>query len=488
MPFRNLKKTALAGLTALVPYSALAEVDQTVPSMNPTSNCIVKGANSIDGIRDYSFLNSDDCRSIFVLPEAIGEQHISYELEQSLDLCKAVNIADQRVVSMEQDLSNLYTQLAKIMSKPANTSAAIVKKEKQIASKKKEIEFINNEIKGQLESKDQKYGDIPGARFDILSDGRIIDDHLQEIAKNNYYQFIVQEPGKDPQIVEKKPSVRKANIADSYYSFFYRKAKEREDYSSVISSDAPLKLASESRRNGIVHVEAGDIMKAEMTLNLPSICVGARQGANGVWSLINKNKNPIFTLNRTYTVHQRIPYGYSSALIKSAVVDVVVDYLTKVGANSFSLEDIFRDSLSHNIDRLLDFSWSQQINSDDHQLSDTRVKALKADILSDYIRSYFKVLADRGAIRLEGVQQNEKKDGPLVSHSQGGAKCYQSPLTKLCHKELYSISTWDGQINDELRQKLSLDISFENVAAVDQLEPFQFTSTFVAKFKKQDEE
>lgn len=479
MTHHYLKTGVLFGAIVLTSHLAKAQVDQTVPSMNPTSQCLINGSGHIEGIRDYSFLTSDDCKTIFVRPETIGRQHIDYTIIANLNLCTAVNEVDDRISMAEKEQTRLFQELTKISLKKATTDWSMENKRKQMAVVREQIEWIKGEISSELKEKDKNYGDIRGAKFSILSDNRIIEDDLIKIAKNNYYQVVV-----NGEIYEKKPIVRAAKIVESFYSFFVRKASTRPYTESVIEANAPVKLHSESDQVGILHVSAGDVLPASMVLNLPVVCVGAEKNTNGKWELNQDHQNPRFGVSRSYTVNQRVAYGYRSTLKIDGVVETFVKHFMLNSAEPFTLDDVFLDMAEHNIDGLLDFFWDQQMGADGQSLSKAQETNLKKSLLSGYLKNYLQNLIEKEVISVVGLREIGEKDGSFIKAQSRSSLCYQSSLSKSCQVEIYQLKNWNGEIDDQLRSNLYVNQVYSSNVGVNQMVPFQFTSAFQPNFKE----
>ena len=478
-------KILTMGVVLFTGQALLANINQNVPSMNPTSTCKAIKTPNEKSIRDYRYLNSDNCQNIFVLPEEIGTQHINYEIVEDLDFCKAVKTATKRILATEEMVSSAQNQLKKIMDKPATTDSEIIQKEKEIANKQKDIAWLNDEVTKQLNRRDQNYGDIPGARFSIFNDNRVIEEELNSLVEANRYPVIVQEPNKEPEIFYKDPGVAEALITDSYYTFFIHKAKEREQFASIIHSDVPAKVHSESRRYGIAHVEGGNALPADMTLNLPSICIGAFQDGNGEWDLKDNRKNPIFTITRTFEVMQRAAYGYSAALKIEAVVDRLMSHIKLMGNDAFTVDDVFLDAAVNDLSSYLSFEWSQQHGPDGENLSKKRIKEMKLNLLAGYLENYFDQLIKLDILKVAGFKEAGTKDGGFVSSPNTKLNCFKSPLTRSCHVEAYKLT--DSNITDDAALKASLTVnqSFAKNVGVNNMEPILYRSLFQPIFYKQ---
>ncbi len=474
-------------LIFIIGIKASAQVDQTVPSMNPSKNCKVKGAQQIEGIRDYSFLTSDDCQTIFVRPELIGEQLIDYRISSNLDLCEAVNLSEQLVVDIRRGIIDEHAHIRRLQKNDTTNPAQIKKIQEEIARRISYINYLEEQEEKTLSDKDKNYGPIPGATFSISVDARILPDDLYEISQNNPYQIIIQGENGKPDIAYKFPNVREANIVDSYYTFFYRKATEREKWQSVLSSDSPLALAKESQRTGIVHVLANEGMQLKAELNLPSICLGAYKDEENNWQLKNESQKPIFTISRNYTVHQRASYGYSAALKNEAVVDRILNHLASHENQGFTLDDLFINEIKHDIKDYLDFTWDSQMGSDAQQFSPQKVKQLKIDLFASYIHNYMDTLLDKKILEIVDTRPVHKaSDGEAYKNINSDSECFSSPLDKMCYQSVYKLTKWKDQTPDQLRAQLTISQSFAKTVGVNHMEPYNFNSFFLPQTKTKE--
>ncbi len=480
--FNNFMKIgALTGLVLFAPKTQ-AQIDQTVPTMNPASHCLVNGSDSIEGIRDYSFLTSDDCKTIFVRPEQIGRQYIDYNVVGNLDVCKAISLVDDRNYMLEAEHNRLTGELIRISKQKATTEWSIAKKKRELEQVRSEIAWVKQELATLQKDKDENYGNLRGARFSILSDNRVIEDDLVKIAKNNYYNVVV-----NGEIYEKKPKVTKAAIVDSFYTFFIRKPSTRDFSETIIETDSPAKLHSDSKRVGIVHVESGDLLPAEMILNMPVVCLGAIKNDQGTWELTNNYRNPMFTVKRTYTINQRVAFGYQSTLRMDPVLKQMVNYLTINKMEPFTLDDVFLKVAQHDTDSILEFFWDQQMGAGGQNISPAREKNIKLELLAGYLNNYFEKLVKDGVLEIVGMRDQGSKEGSFVTNNNADLKCYQSPLSKNCYTEVYQIKDWDGELDDELHKKLHVNQVYSSSVGVNHLEPYDFTSLFVPHFQNQNQ-
>ncbi len=459
--------------------TAGAQVDQTVPSMNPSKNCRVKGASHIDGIRDYNFLNSDDCQTIFVRPELVGQQLIDYRISSNLDLCEAVNLSEQQVVEIRRGITDEHAHIRRLQKIETTNPTKIKKIQAEIERRIGYINWLEEQEEKTLNDKDKNYGEIPGATFSISVDARILPDDLYEIRQNNPYEFIFEGPNGKPEIGYKFPDVREANIVDSYYTFFYRKSSEREKWQSVLSSNSPLELAKESQRTGIVHVLANEGMQLQAVLNLPSICLGAYLDEEMNWQLKNDSQKPIFTISRQYTVHQRAAYGYSVALKNNAVVDRIMNHLATNDNSGFTLDDLFLNEIKHDMNEYLDFTWTSQMGSDALQFSPQKVKELKIDLFATYIQNYMDSLLANGVLEIMDSRPVNKVADGMAFSANGDTECFSSPLDKMCYQSVYRLTNWKGLTPDQLRASLTVNQSFAKTVGVNHMEPFTYNSYFL---------
>lgn len=476
----NFKKIGMASLLFLLAHPILGQVDNRVPSMNPKKTCSI---TPVPGMRQYRFLSNDDCSNIFTMPEEIGIQLIDYSILDDLSVCRAVKTATETINSMEKKVSELHEELYKIMKRDVSSTWSVQKKERDIAKKKEDIAFFDNAVSQKIKKRDLDYGNWRAVQFSIFNDNRILDQDFEAIAEKNYYPVVVKEEGKEAELLYKKPGVRRATLVDSHYSFFMRKASERESFASIIESNAPAKLHSESKRYGIAHVVGGDTLPASMTLNMPSICVGAFQKGNGGWDIRDDKKNPIFTVTRTFTVNQRAAYGYTSAMKIGGVVKRLTNHIETFGDNPFSIDDIFLEGIDSYLDSMIQFNWSANMGGEGESLSPQRVQEIKIELLAGHLKNYFEHLVEKKILKIAGIEAVDREEGAFYDQAQSGLNCYRSPLTKKCHAETYQLVDFVDAVSQDLTAKLTINQKFSKNVGLNQMEPFVHNSVFMPKFK-----
>ena len=166
-----------------------------------------------------------------------------------------------------------------------------------------------------------------------------------------------------------------------------------------------------------------------------------------------------------------------------SVVKDLINYITLHGNKAFTLEDVFPQNLLTDLDHYLSFTWSAQLGGDSQQLSQAKINEIKRDLFAGYLQSYFEKLVQNNTLKVVDVKQTPSHVGSSKSN-----ECHRSALTKSCQLEVYQLTEPTKTEVNHLTQVLTLQDSFARTVGSNQMEPFQFTSTFLPILRNKNKE
>ncbi len=505
----NFNKHVLTSLLVFcVSASAKEAVDFTTPYINPKRDCMTEGMINPQG-KEYRYLYSRDCKVVHVLPPELMRQNI---IGQGMNLaaCEGLESSRRSIKTQNQLIEEANARLLRYEQKLEKAKSRVEREaiEKDIARLRERIKGYTEVLRDSEAYLQKYYGSTPGAKFSILLGGNITQNEINHIRALNHANLNrkktiidrVRLPDGTEKVEEREvwemSALRPATIDQSIFSFIYNVPGDEGPNGGLIKTDIPgLEYLGQkdATYKGVMHVKANGLVSGQVVMALTVACGHTKKDADGKL-VLKENTDPMFTVNRTFTVQQMYAYGYTARLNVDKVVEQITTFVSTDTDRGFKKSVVFNPILKASVDELVSFEWHREFDDGKAESFD-KILEIKKAVAADLVDDYLERLEQAGLIKKDLDRPVDPAKGGNVEETKTVHRCWterDGGLSGLvgrrhvvCGDFPYKVTVWkDGVTEEEVRRSLTLHGETVDTMTVNTVHPFSFTTTFTKKARK----
>lgn len=471
-------------------------MDTTSPAINPQRNCLSEGMiNPPD--KNYRYLFSNDCSVVHVVPPEVLPQKIKGD-GIGLRACPGLATLEDSINNLEMLLKESYDRSYKFLADSAKAeNPREAKKLRDKADAEKETaNAYKTEIADAQSRLQSTYGRAPGAKFAIVLRSDIDARELNEIRALNHSNLNrskvveIHKPDGTVQRIEvaESSTLRPAKIGQSVFSLLYKVPRDIDSSGGVLSTNIPgLQYLEQNQQEGVIHVKASGGITGELVMSQRLACEHTKKDESGK-IVLDDQTDPLFIVNRTFTVQQMFAQGYVAELRVAKVVDQITNTVINHTDHGFKKSVVFNPSLVATIDQVVDFKWTEGWdNSKNGSLE--QILEIKKSVAAKLIDDYIEQLKEAGLIEIKkdpgvpaaagGYIDEARTANRCWTERDGGVSGWLGRRHTVCGDYTYTVKVWkDGITTEEINRHLTLQGKTTDQMQINMMAPFTYSTTF----------